>query len=296
MDCADKDPDVAGFSHPAIRLKSMEIFVRYPAFFEVHTNLIPQALESFIKCIHDSHPRVKSRSWYQFLRFVKNLRQHMGEITQTILGAFSDLLVIRAELPADANEEDDMSSESGKNDDATFDTQLHLFETVGVLSSAPGLPVDRQKTFITSVLDPLFADIQAHLPSAENGDARAALQIHHDIMALGTVGKGYSDWGSNAKISTPPPEIVVNEFVRATEAILIALERLSKVSTVREASRFSFTRMVGVLGPGILPYLPKWISGLMVESSSKGEISMFLKLLEQIVHSFKVCSSRFPKC
>lgn len=265
----------------------MEIFVRYPAFFEVHTSLIPQALESFVKCIHDSHPRVKARSWYQFLRFVKHLRQHMGEITETILGAMSDLLVIRAELPA-VTEEEDMSSDSGKNEDATFDTQLHLFETVGVLSAAPGLPIDKQKAFITSVLEPLFADIQAHLGAAENGDARAVLQIHHNIMALGTVGKGYSDWGSNVKITTPPPEIVVKEFVRATEAILIALDRLSKFSPIREASRFSFTRMVGVLGPEILPYLPRWISGLMVESSSKGEISMFLKLLEQIVHSFKV--------
>ncbi|KAI5795627.1 armadillo-type protein [Geopyxis carbonaria] len=279
--------NVSDYAHPATKLKSMEIFMRYTSFFEVHSNLIPQALESFNKCIHDSHIRVRTRSWYLFLRFVKNLRQHMGEIAETILGAIGDLLVIRAELPNDTNDVDELSSQSGGSEDATFESQLSLFEAVGFLCSSPSLPVENQALMVKSAMAPLFSDIEAHLGPAENGDALAALQIHHDIMALGTLGRGFSNWTGGMKVEVTTGELVADEFVRAMEAVLVALERLSKFLVIRESARLAFSKMVGVLGPKILTFLPRWISGLLAKSSSRGEISMFLKLLEQIVHGFK---------
>ncbi|KAA8908637.1 armadillo-type protein [Sphaerosporella brunnea] len=279
--------NVPNHPHPVIKLKSMELFMRHHTFFEVHTGYIPRALEGFNKCIHDNHIRVRTRSWYLFHRFVKSLRQHMGEVAETILGAMGDLLVIRAELPEEKNDSDEMS-ESQQTEDTNFESQLYLFEAVGCMCSVPSLSAEKQAMLVKTVTTPLFSDIEQNLPVAEVGDARAALQIHHDIMALGTTGKGFSDWvaGSSRPDKTCVPE-VANEFGRVTEAILVALERLSNFSVVREAARFSFARIVGVLGSSILPSLPRWISGLLAKNSTKDEICMFLKLLNQLIHSFK---------
>jgi len=262
--------------------------MRHATLFEVHTNYIPQALEGFNKCIHDSHIRVKTRSWYLFHRFVKSLRQHMGEVAEAIMRAMGDLLVIRAELPKDKDDADEMSSESKQGENTTFESQLYLFEAVGCMCSVPSLPVEKQAILIKSVTTPLFSDIEQSLTAAESGDARATLQIHHDIMALGILGKGFSDWVAGSHLDKACASEVASEFGRVTEAILVALERLSRFSIVREAARFSFVRIVGVLSSTILPSLPRWISGLMAKSSTKEEISMFLKLLNQLIHSFKV--------
>jgi exportin-T len=283
--------DVADHPHPVIKLKSMEIFMRHSAFFEVHTGFIPQALEGFNKCIHDDHIRVKTRSWYLFHRFVKSLRQHMGGVAETILGAMGDLLVIRAELPEEQNEADEMS-ESQQSEDTKFESQLYLFEAVGCMCSVPSLPAEKQAVLVKSVATPLFSDIEHSLPAAEAGDARATLQIHHDIMALGTMGKGFSDWVAGSRPDKTCVPEVASEFGRVTEAILVALERLSGFAVVREAARFSFARIVGVLGSSILPSLPRWILGLLAKNSTREEFCMFLKLLNQLIHSFKVC----PPC
>ena len=211
----------------------------------------------------------------------------MGEVAEAILMAMGDLLVIRAELPKDANEADDISSDS-KNEDTTFESQLYLFEAVGCMCSVSSLSPEKQAILIKTVTTPMFADIEQNLAVAENGDARAALQIHHDVMALGILGKGFSDWVAGSRPDKTCASEVASEFSRVTEAILVALERLSRFSVVREAARFSFSRIVGVLGANILPSLPRWISGLMTKSSTKEEISMFLKLLNQLIHGFKV--------
>ncbi|KAF8531197.1 armadillo-type protein [Trichophaea hybrida] len=279
--------NVADHPHPIVKLKCMEIFMRHAAFFEVHTNYIPQALEGFNKCIHHNHIRVRTRSWYLFHRFVKSLRQYMGEVAEAIMRAMGDLLVIRAELPKDKNDADEMSSESKQGENTTFESQLYLFEAVGCMCSVPSLPVENQAMLIKSVTTPLFSDIEQSLVAAESGDAGATLQIHHDIMALGILGKGFSDWVAGSRLDKACASEVASEFGRVTEAILVALERLSRFSIVREAARFSFARIVGVLSSNILPSLPRWISGLMAKSSTKEEISMFLKLLNQLIHGFK---------
>jgi exportin-T len=267
----------------------MEIFMRLAAFFEVHINYIPQALEGFNNCIHDSNLHVKTRSWYLFHRYVKSLRQHMGDVAEMIMRAMSDLLTIHAELPKETNDVEEIASESNQGDDTTFDSQLYLFEAIGSMCSAPSIAAEKQAILMKSVTTPLFSDIEANFTAAESGDPRAILQIHHNIMALGTLGKGCSDWIAGSRIvSDKASGGVVEEFKRITEVILVALERLSRYSKMRDAARFSFSRMVGVLGSQILPLLPRWISGLMVKSSTKKEVSMFLKLLDQLIHSFKV--------
>ncbi|KAI1861006.1 hypothetical protein JX265_009625 [Neoarthrinium moseri] len=283
---------VATFPHPAIILQYMEICVRYCSFFETDNNssLIAQVLEHFVRFVHHDHVRIRSRSWYLFHRFVKHLRAHVGNVAETIIHSIGDLLPIKAEVPGD-DADDDMSSDQTDNSaDALFTSQLYLFEAIGCISSTSSTPPDKQALYARSVMDPLFTDMEQHLPRAKAGDAQAILQIHHIIMALGTLAHGFSDWtpGSQSAKQRPPPEKVLSdEFARAAEAILIALGQLNGSPDIRAASRSAFSRLLGVLGAAVLPQLPQWIEGLLSQGSSKDEMAMFLRLLDQVVYGFK---------
>lgn len=265
----------------------MEIVVRYWSFFEVQTQFIPQVLEQFVILVHHNHVRVRSRSWYLFGRFVKHLRAVLGNVAQTVIESISDLLPIHAEVPKDDAEDDMSSDESDHSADAVFMSQLYLYEAIGSISSVSTIPVEKQMLYARSTMNPLFTDIERHLPAATAGDAQAILQIHHIIMALGTLANGFSDWKPGSSSQAPPVPQVAEEFDRAAEAILIALEALKSSSDVRAAARAAFSRLIGVIAARILPQLPRWIDGLLSQSSSKDEMGMFLRLLDLVVFGFK---------
>ena len=276
---------LADFPHPAIQLQYMETCVRYHQFFEQNSHLIPKALENFVRLTHHNHVKVRSRSWYLFQRFVKPLRAQLGNVSHDIIQAVADLLPIKAELPDDSG--DDMSSdEEDKSADALFNSQLYLFEAVGCIASSATVSLENKKLYAQTIMAPLFVDMEHTLGQARNGDERAILQIHHIIMAIGTLARGYSDWNpSNA--NAPPPTEVGDEFVKASEAILVALESLNSSMSIRNAARFAFSRMIAVLGSRLLQQLPSWIDGLLSLSSTMDEMSTFLKVLGQVVFTFK---------
>lgn len=206
--------------------------------------------------------------------------------------ALSDLLPIRAELSEAASDNDDAdisSSGNNQNANAQFDSQLYLYETVGCIASARSIPAEEQVVLVTSVINPLFSDLEAHLDQAKSGDKQSTLQVHHLIMALGTLARGFADGvpANNLVTASPPVDIISAEFVRAAEAVLMALERLPSSFEVREAARFAFNRLIAVVGNRILPQLPRWIDGLLSETSTKDEMAMFMKLLDQVVFGFK---------
>jgi exportin-T len=267
----------------------MEICVRYSSFFENQTVYIGQVLEHFVRLVHHNHIRVRTRSWYLFHRFVKHLRAHVGNVAETVIQSIGDLLPIKAEIPNESADDDMSSDESDHSADAAFNGQLYLFEAIGSISSTSTTPIEKQILYVRTIMNPLFVDIQKNLDSAKAGDALAILQIHHVIMALGTLAHGFSDWtpGNPATAGNAPVKEITEEFGRAAEAILIALESLRSSFDIRTAARASFSRLIGVMGIGMLPLLPRWIEGLLSESSSKDEMAMFLRLLDQVVSGFK---------
>jgi exportin-T len=279
---------IASFAHPAIQLQYMEICVRYCSFFENQTNYIPRVLEHFVRLVHHNHIRVRTRSWYLFHRYVKHLRAHVGNVAETVIESISDLLPIKAEVPNENSTDDDMSSdESDHSADAAFNGQLYLFEAIGCISSTSTTPVEKQVLFARTIMNPLFSEIERNLTPAKSGDAQAILQIHHVIMALGTLAQGFSDWKLGTVPSPHHGKEVSEEFGHAAEAILIALESLKTSFDIRAAARASFSRLLGVLGISMLPLLPRWIDGLLSQSSSKDEMAVFLRLLDQVVFGFK---------
>ena len=270
----------------------MVICERYYAFFEANPRLIAPVLENFVRFVHHDHVKVRMRSWYLFHRFVKHVRQHIGDIAETVIRALNDLLSIKAELSEEASENDNddiSSSASDQSANARFNSQLYLYETVGCICSARAVPVDSQVVLIRSIVGPLFFDLEAHLGQAKSGDKRSILQVHHLIMALGTLARGFSDGipATNSLAAGSPPKAISEEFARTAEAVLLALEGLRSSFEIREASRFAFTRLIAPLGNHVLSQLPRWIEGLLSETSSKDEMAMFIKVLDQVVFSFK---------
>ncbi|KAL6404075.1 exportin-T [Ilyonectria robusta] len=268
----------------------MEICVRYCVVFESNQEYIPQVLENFVRLVHHDHVRIKTRSWYLFHRFIKQLRAQVGNVAETVIQSIGDLLPIKAEVPGEDADDDMSSDESDHSADALFTSQLYLFEAIGCISSTQSTPPENQALYARSVMDPLFTDMEAHLPRAKSGDAQATLQIHHIVMALGTLAHGFSDWTPGsiaANAHGPPAKAVSDEFSRAAEAILIALNQLNSSAEIRTACRSAFSKLLGVLGSAVLPQLPQWIEGLLSQSSSKDEMAMFLRLLDQVVFGFK---------
>ena len=266
----------------------MEICVRYCAFFESRQEYIPRVLENFVRLVHHEHLRVRMRSWYLFHRFVKHLRAQVGNVAETVIQSIGDLLPIKAEVPGDEADDDMSSDETDHSADALFTNQLYLFEAIGCISSTTGTPVEKQALYVRSVMDPLFSDMERNLARAKSGDNQAILQIHHIVMALGTLAHGFADWNQGINTQRAPPDkSVSDEFGRAAEAILIALKELNSNSEIRNACRSALSRLLGVLGATVLPQLPQWIEGLLSQSSSNDEMAMFLRLLEQIVYGFK---------
>lgn len=281
--------DIRSFTHPATQLQYMEICVRYSTFFHHQSHLIPGVLESFLQLVHHPVRKVKTRSWYLFQRLVKQLRGLIGNVAQTVVEALGDLLVIQAEVPSEGDEGDEMSSEDHEGSaDAVFNSQLYLFEAVGSICSTHGVPADKQVLYAQSVLNPIFADMERNLEAAKANDERALLQIHHDIMALGTLARGFSDWmpGTSTPANLPAAE-VSEAFCQVAEATLVALESLKSSFNIRTAARFAFSRLIGVLGARILPQLPRWIDGLLTQTSSRDEMALFLRLLDQVIFGFK---------
>ena len=260
-------------------------------FFEHNAQFIPRVLENFVRFMHHKHLKVRRRSWYLFQRYVKHLRQQLGDVAETIIGSLRDLLPIKAELPKETQASDDASSDgSVETSDTTFDAQLYLYESIGCVCSSHSLPTQSQAMLIQSVTNPLFADLEAHLGPARSGDERALLQVNHLILALGTLAHGFSEWTPATKPSaTVAPATEVSEaFGRTAEAILVALESLNASSIIRSAARSAFSRLMRVLGNVIQPQLPRWISGLLSATAQKEEISMFLDSINQVVYSFKM--------
>lgn len=279
--------ELASYPHPAVQLQYMEICVRYVQFFEQNSGAIPSVLENFVRHVHSDHKKVRYRSWYLFQRFARHLRTQLGEFAETVVGAIQDLLTIKAELPTDRDDDDASSEDNNQSADATFLSQQYLFEAIGLVSSTNHVAIPTKVAIAKTVITPLATDLSNHLPAAGNGDERAVLQAHHIITAIGSLANGFSDWTPGVSSGGPPPVEVSQEFVSASDSVLVALENLKQHSELRAAARHAFSRLLGVLGSQVLPQLPRWIEGLLSSASSNDEMAMFLRTLGQVVYGFK---------
>lgn len=111
----------------------------------------------------------------------------MSQYVDTILNSMGDLLTVQAEPPVQANTADGTPMPAA----SLFDSQLYLFETVGMLISLEGMDVMKQTEYLKIVLGPLVEGIQKYMERGYNPDDELyLLQLHHYVMAIGSVAKG----------------------------------------------------------------------------------------------------------
>lgn len=181
--------DISAYPHPSCALQYFENMTRYYQFFEVRSELLPQALGTFVDTRGLHHPvkQIRTRCWYLFQRFVRSLKPKLEPYIENVLSSIGDLLTIEAEPIVQANTMDGEPIPAA----STFDSQLYLFETVGLLISTESLDPVKQTDYLKIVLEPLVDGIQkSTTPNYNPDDELFFLQIHHYIMAIGSVARG----------------------------------------------------------------------------------------------------------
>ncbi|KAI8980264.1 armadillo-type protein [Pilobolus umbonatus] len=271
--------NISAYPHPSAALQYFENIARYYQFFEIRADHLPQALAAFVDTRGVHHPlkQIRTRCWYLFHRFVKNLKSKMGPYVENVLSSIGDLLSIRAEPVVETNTVDGMPIPAA----STFDSQLYLFETVGMLISMENIDPLKQTEYLKIVLEPLVEGIQTSMSQAQNPeDELLMLQLHHYIMAIGSVAKGFSTVVKNEN----HPWVVV--FIQATEIILSVLHNYNQLVLIRHAARYTFARLISCLESEVLPYLPSLINGLLNECQI-AEIVDFLPFVGLVAHKYK---------
>jgi exportin-T len=182
--------------------------------------------------LHNPDESVRSRVFYLFHKFIRECRNDISpEVAISLLENIRDLLVINIEVPKVENPEDDPLTEAIKNP-GIFDSQLYVFETVGTLLSFLSKAAEQQASLLLSCVTPLLQDLSRNI-SVVKGDVIPILRIHHTIMALGNIAKGFPDYPS------PVPEgytfAPLEIFLQVAQGILLSLEAMNTVQCVRDA-------------------------------------------------------------
>ena len=182
--------------------------------------------------LHSPKSAVRARVFYLFHRFIKDSQREISlELAGTLLDGIRDTLAIHVELPeVDPSEPNDPLTEAT----STPDPQLYLFETAGTLVHLFFKTPEQSAALLLSVVAPLLEELSTNLRVFEGKqDVLPIVKIHHVIMALGNVAKGFPDY------PTPVPEDFVlpplHVFRNVAQAILMSLGAMKEFKVVRDA-------------------------------------------------------------
>lgn len=184
--------------------------------------------------LHNPDSKLRSRANYLFHRFIKEDRNEISpELAGTLLDNMRDLLTIQVEIPEMEDVEHDVLLEAVSNPGA-FDSQLYLFETVGTLVSLFYRTPDQCGNLLHTIIKPLLDELSVNLQAVKGpSDVPAILKVHHIIMALGNIAKGFPDFPTPLSEGYVPPPLGV--FNQAAQAILVCLEAMNVFRVVRDA-------------------------------------------------------------
>jgi len=233
------ESQVFSYPHSAVNLQFFECCARYSEFFKSRKDLIQPVLEAFVDArgIHQPKPAVRQRVFYLFSKFVKDVKSSIEpSFVPAILGSMGDVLPVVAVLPQLENPEENVLIKATTGSQP-FDNQLYLFEAVGTLISLLWRDPSEQLRLMEAVIGPLVRDIDAGLRKPMTGgpdDALQILQIHHLIMSIGSIAKGFPD--APEILPTQPPQWIA-AFEQASDGIFRALDVMKSQRIVRDAVR-----------------------------------------------------------
>jgi len=187
--------------------------------------------------LHNDNAQYRSRLFYLFYRFIKELRGEIpADIAPGIIDSIRDLLHVQVDIPELEEPEQDLLTEATQS--GSFDAQLNLFETVGTLVSLLKNPSEQAvllRSLVTPLMDELSVNFQAFRANGA-ADIIPIVKVHHIIMALGNIAKGYPDYPSNTQSAYLPESMQV--FGEVAQAILVCLEAMNIFKPLRDAVCF----------------------------------------------------------
>ncbi|KAF9477931.1 ARM repeat-containing protein [Pholiota conissans] len=277
---------IASYPNRTVALQFFETVSRYTDFFKVRKECIIPTLEAMvdIRGLHNDNLQYRSRMFYLFHRFIKELRNEIPvDISTTIIDSMRDLLPITVEIPTEPEEpETDILTEAITN--SSFDAQLYLFETVGILCSLIFKNPAQQANVLLSIVKPLMDDLSLNFQAFQaNGptDLVPIVKVHHIIMALGNISKGFPDYPPvvHEDYILPPLEV----FAQMAQAILVCLEAMNILKPIRDATRFAFARILATAGPTVTHYIPPLMSNLLAHFEPS-ELVDFMNFIGLLIH------------
>lgn len=152
-----------------------------------------------------------------------------------IVEGIRDLLTIEVQIPDPEDAEQQDLLIEAVNHPGLFEPQLYLFETVGVLLSLLFKTSEQQTSLLLSVVKPLLGELSVNLGITVKGpqDIVPILKVHHIIMALGNIAKGFPDYPTPLVEGYILPPLSV--FGQVAQAILVCLEAMNVFKVVRDA-------------------------------------------------------------
>ncbi|KAL5504140.1 LOS1 [Sanghuangporus vaninii] len=277
--------NICAYPNNAVAIQFFETCARYSDFFKVRKECIIPLLEAMVgpRGIHSPSTSTRSRLFYLFYKFIKEDRSDISVgLVGTLLNGVRDLLVIDVELPELENPaEDDLLTETIKNS-GIFDSQLHLFEVVGLLVSLCFKNAEEHVALLLSFVQPLLDELEANLQAIKSPqDVIQIVKVHHVMMALGSIAKGYPE------VPQPIPEGYIlppiSIFRQMTQAIVVSLHAMSGFKPVRDAARFAFARMVATTGSHITDFIPEMMSSLLAHFEPT-ELVDFMNFISLLMH------------
>ncbi|KAG1747210.1 armadillo-type protein [Suillus paluster] len=278
---------ISAFPHRLVAMQFFETVARYGDFFKIRKECIMPTLEAIVDArgLHNPDNTVRSRTYYLFHRFIKEGRNDISdELAVNLVQGIRDLLTIQVDLPTLDSPDDDLLSETIKNP-GLFDSQLYLFETLGTLISLVSKSPDQQASMLLSIVTPLLDELSSNLPAARGGkDAIPILRIHHSIMALGNVAKGFPDYPSPVPEGYSLPSLDV--FRQVAQAILACLEAMNIFKDVRDATRHAFARIIATTGSSVTHLIPPLMANLLAQFEPS-ELVDFMNFIGLLIHKLQ---------
>jgi len=276
---------ISAYPNQAVVMQFFETVARYGDFFKVRKQCIVPALEAMVdvRGLHNPKSSVRARVFYLFHRFIKdNQREISLELAGTILEGIRDTLTIRVELPEiDPSEPNDPLTEAT----STPDPQLYLFETVGTLVHLFFRTPEQSAALLLSVVTPLLEELSTNLRAfEEKKDVLPIVKIHHVIMALGNVAKGFPDYPTPVPDDYALPPLHV--FRNIAQAILLSLGAMKEFRVVRDATRFAFARIFATTGPEVTDLIPTLMVNLLAHFEGT-ELVDFINFVNLLVHKLQ---------
>jgi exportin-T len=176
--------------------------------------------------------------FYLFHRFVRENKTDIPvDLALTLIEGIRDLLLVQVEMPEPESEDQPVTLEEAVNNTGLFDSQLYLFETVGTLLSLLCKTSEQHAPTLLSIVEPLLEGLSTSFQAAikDSRDVRSILEVHHIIIALGNIAKGFPDFSTSVAGHAFPP---LDLFAQIARAILVCLESMNTFKVVRNAVSF----------------------------------------------------------